>query len=272
MQTEQHFPEDYSARDRETLHKLVQKANPPAILYRYRGDSERTLSEISEPHIFFCEPHLLNDPFEYRAPVFWDKESLRRAWQVYALERGMNREHAEREFESFCALGIQKMQEGFESLRKNSGVVCFSAVSDSVRMWSYYANAHRGICIGYDSSTRPFCIAMAVNYQNPDKPLDVVATSQGSDPTNLADHISLRKGKEWSFEQEYRIPMGPVNGRPRRLPIAPQTIASIRFGAAISTEFRNKVVNALKNIPHRPRLIQMHCDYDRFILTEQSVE
>lgn len=271
MQMEQHFSEDYSERELEVLRKHVQKANPPSILYRYRGDSERTLSEISEPHIFFCEPRLLNDPFEYRAPIRWDKESIRRQWGIYASERGMNKEQAEREFVNYCNDGIQALQNGFEALQMDSGVACFSAVPNSVRMWSYYANSHRGICIGYDSSKRPFRLAMAVNYQNPESPIDIIATSQGSDPTILADHISLRKGSEWSFEQEYRIPMGPVNGRPRSLPIAPQAIASIRFGAAISTEFREKLIDALKNIPHRPRLIQMHCDYDRFILTEQSV-
>lgn len=65
----------------------------------------------------------------------------------------------------------------------------------SVRMWAYYAQSHRGICIGYRTNFLPFCFAMGVNYEDPTQPLDVLATLEG-DATLMADHVSLRKGKE----------------------------------------------------------------------------
>ena len=131
-----------------------------------------------------------------------------------------------------------------------------------------YAQAHEGICVGYDTTKRPFWVTQKVKYQNPETPFDVIAAFE-SDPTEIYANITCRKSSEWDFEEEYRI--APNLGDIRQIPFEASAIKEIRFGARIKTEFKEKVMDAVSHLPHRPTLIQMGCDFDRFILTESAI-
>ena len=135
-------------------------------------------------------------------------------------------------------------------------------------MWSYYAQSHEGVCLGFDSSRHSFFAALKVKYQSPDEPLDVAAILD-EDPTKLAEHISLRKAQEWEFEQEYRLIVGQIGNKPRLVPFDPFSLTEVRLGARLKDDFKAKLFEALNELPHRPRLIQMKCDFERFILREE---
>lgn len=135
-------------------------------------------------------------------------------------------------------------------------------------MWSYYAQSHEGICIGYDSKFRPFNVALKVKYQDPDEPFDVVAASI-SDPTEIAVNITLRKSLEWEFEEEYRVASNL--GNIHLIPFEESAIKEIRLGARIKDDFREEVIETISHLSHRPKLFQMDCDFYRFILTETPI-
>jgi hypothetical protein len=279
MKSKREMLDEYFARnevnhgERESLERLFTRANPPPTLYRYRKPNDWTLEEIAKQHIYAATPDDLNDPFEYSAPLLYNRESFKKYFvESFAPTQGLSAEQAEREFDTspFSAVP-QRVASVIESLRRETGVICFTAIPNSIRMWSYYAEAHKGICIGFDTRMGAFVAAMKVAYQNPDKPLDL-AEALRLDSTALADHISLRKAAEWEFEEEYRIPIGPIGDRPRAIPFPVEAITEIRFGARIQPEFRTKVIEAISRFPRRPRLIQMGCDFERFVLTEQIID
>src|SRR5438876_1180032 len=195
-------------REMEILGRLLQRANPPPILHRYRKPTKHTLEELRDHKIYAAMPDDLNDPFEHRGPISIDLPAFRKQFvEEFAPSRGICREQAEQEFDASAHLFGPKLFAGVDQLRKDSGVICLTAVPNSIRMWSYYADAHKGICIGYDTTVFPFMMAMQVTYRNPEGSLDVAAVLR-DDPSQLADHISLRKAAEWEFEREYRIPLG----------------------------------------------------------------
>src|SRR5207247_1223679 len=138
-------------------------------------------------------------------------------------------EQAAKEFDESAARLPKMIRDAVSRIRNDSGVICLSAVPDSIRMWSYYAEAHKGICIGYDTRVFPFSTAMKVIYENPGESLDLAGVLR-DDPSQLLDHVSLRKAAEWEFAQEYRIPLGQIENRPRALPYYPSALAVIRFG------------------------------------------
>jgi hypothetical protein len=254
----------------EIAQRFLARANPPSILYRYRTSSPRTLSEISKCEIYATKPDELNDPFECSAPVLWNVDLMRRHWvEEYAPMHGLSASEASKEFETSWKWGVQRMAEGLRQKTSQTGIVCFSAKPDSIRMWAYYAESHKGICVGYDTKFRPFNVAISVNYQNPDKPFDVFACLQ-NDPTEIANHIALRKAAEWKFEDEYRIPVN-IEGMPRLIPFEGTAIKEIRLGARIDPEFKEVVLKAISLLPVRPKLIQMACDFNRFVLTETII-
>jgi hypothetical protein len=117
---------------------------------------------------------------------------------------------------------------------------------------------------------KPFNITLEVKYKNLDNPFDVMAAIK-NDPTEIATNITFRKAEEWGFEKEYRIAsnLGDI----RQIPFHPSAIKEIRLGARINANlgFKEKLLEEISHLPQRPKLIQMGCDFDRFILTETVI-
>jgi hypothetical protein len=239
-------------------------------LFRYRRPTDRTLAEISKQRIYAARPDELNDPFEYAAPVFWNVDLMRRLFiEEFAPRRGLSPAEAAKQFDSSHESGMEQMHRGIKQIKDQAGIICLSAIPNSIRMWSYYAEAHTGICVGYDTTIRPFNVALEVKYQNPEKPFDIIA-AVNSDPTEIAGHISLRKAEEWKFEREYRIPVS-IGQNPRLIPFHPSAIKEIRFGARMKSDFKEKVLEAASKLPNHPMLIQMECEVERFVLNETVI-
>jgi hypothetical protein len=180
----------------------------------------------------------------------------------------MDAEEARTEAAAVDSSLVELLREEVNKIRSASGLICCSRNPRSNRMWAYYGGAHRGICIGYSTDLSPFCFAREVAYADPEASIDLLDTL-GQDPTLLSDQVSCRKGAEWSFEEEFRIPVGPfTKEHTRLLPIAPEAIVEIRLGAMIAPNFKADVLEAAAALSKPPRLIQMGCDHSRFQLTE----
>ena len=253
----------------ESCLKLLARASPPPALYRYRKPNGRTLDEISKQQIYLAPVSALNDPFECSAPVCWNPESMRRFLiEVYAPERGLSPVEAVQKFGSCSLDWIQESRRAvFAKGIDQTGFICLSAVPDSIRMWSYYSQAHEGICVSYDTEKWPFRASIKVAYQDPSTPLDVPDALM-RDSSEIAAHVTLRKSAEWEFEREYRIVISKIGDQPRLFPFDPLAITEVRLGARIKDDFREKVLEAISRLPRRPKLIQMACDHVRFVLTE----
>jgi hypothetical protein len=262
----EHFSRE--ALEAEMALQFLARANPPPILFRYRGTSKYVIEEISKQQLYAATSQELNDPFECRAPVVWNVKLMKEQFIQLAPVFGISPEKAAEEFNSSRDWGMKQLLEKWEATKAGTRIVCFSAKPNSIRMWSYYGQAHEGICVGYNTSGRPFWVAQKVKYQNPNTPFDVVAASQ-NDPMEIAANITCRKSSEWEFEEEYRVAsdLGDI----RYIPFDASAIKEIRLGARIKVEFKEKVMEAISHLPHRPTLIQMGCDFNRFILTESVI-
>jgi hypothetical protein len=261
-----------SEREWELFARFVAKSNPPPILHRYRRVSDWTIKELATPEVHVAGVDDMNDPFEYRAPLHIDVEKLRDALRTYAQKQlGMSAAAAEAEANVIGDIELEFFRGKLENLRASSGLVCATSDPRSNRMWAYYGDGHRGICISYSTAFAPFCFAREVSYSDPSGSIDLMDTLS-RDPSLLSDHVSCRKGTEWAFEQEYRIPVGPFpSDHTRLLPISTDSIIEIRLGAKILPDFKAKALSAMKSYPKKPRIIQMGCDHQTFRLTETAV-
>jgi hypothetical protein len=118
-------------------------------------------------------------------------------------------------------------------------------------------------------------------YRSPsDRTIDEISKQQiyAATSEELNDPFECRAPIVWNaesfrkqFEQEYRVAsdLGDI----RLIPFDASAIKVIRLGARINAnpEFKEKFLNAISQLPHRPKLIQMGCDFDRFILTETVI-
>jgi len=257
----------------ETLLRLLEKTSQPSVLHRYRSDSEWTIKEIANHEFHVARPEDMNDPFEHKTPLSIARGHLKVAFEAFCREeQGMDDGSIAGESSLVDDTKIQAIVGAIRNHLENSGLVCFSATPVSNRMWGYYASSHRGICIGYDTRYHPLQLTFPVIYEDPTEPLEIVDACQ-TDCTKFCDHLARRKGKEWEFEQEYRLPVGPIpDGHTRLLPVDPHGIAEIRLGVKIERKFKAKVLEAVSRLPMRPRIIQMVCDFERFQLVEKIIE
>ncbi len=110
-------------------------------------------------------------------------------------------------FEDFCNAINLGFAETDGLLYVSCKMSCFSEVKDSILMWSYYANCHKGICVEYDLSKLDSSILLnqqivenisKVHYS----PIraDVLPSSEASELNFLTS-----KAEVWSHEHEWRI-------------------------------------------------------------------
>jgi hypothetical protein len=90
---------------------------------------------------------------------------------------------------------------------ENFGVLCLSTVSDSIAMWSHYADKHRGIVIGFDSD-HPHLANLnwfTVDYSKERVPVSISWTLKKRDLSeNVPRQTLTTKSEVWSYEKEIR--------------------------------------------------------------------
>ncbi len=265
--------ENMSLRELRIFGRKFEKLNVPPVLYRYRRAANWTVKELAVPEVHVAAVDDMNDPFEYRAPLAIDIETTRKAFVAYAMsELQMEPAEAARQAAAVGDVEIAALRQKIGALRELSGLICFSSDPRSNRMWAYYAEGHKGVCIGYSTEFMPFAFAQAVRYADPVEPIDLIRSLE-VDPTILADEVSCRKGAEWAFEQEYRVPVGPIPAEHTRLlPVLAQAITEVRLGARIPDAFRAEVLSLVKVYSHKLRVFQMRCDERTFRLTETEIQ
>jgi hypothetical protein len=88
-----------------------------------------------------------------------------------------------------------------QEARRHSRVLCFAEEVDNELLWASYADYHRGLCLGFETSDPFFAGIQPVQYW--DAPKTEIAPP--STPANGVDSWSLIKSKAWEFQKEWRL-------------------------------------------------------------------
>lgn len=141
-------------------------------LYKYRSlagtSKEYTKRILLNNELYFANPMDFNDPFEMRF-------------------KDCNRPNT--------PVGLASA-----ILQTSLGICSLSTAKDDMQMWAYYADGHRGICIGFEAShvDSIFNEAKPVVYQHEFS--SVIDNSQKE-----IEKVILTKCESWSHEKEWRI-------------------------------------------------------------------
>lgn len=190
----------------------------PGILYKYRSlanlEGDRVRDTFENSAVYFPSPNEFNDPFDCKIELLLNGDEER--WKNFIGKRlktdRPNLSPADRlvEIHRIIRSGSYKNLDPSISTRaaKRAGVYCLSAVNDDILMWSHYANAHRGICIGFRAGPNDafFCRSQEVVYC-PTYPLTSIFDSD----ERRFETAVLTKSEHWNYEKEYRViePQGP---------------------------------------------------------------
>lgn len=106
-----------------------------------------------------------------------------------------------------------------DSVNKQFAITCFSEISDSILMWSHYANKHTGFCVEYNfEKCRNWdalinLLPVLYSVERPSLPMGLFDLSNPKEIklNNISDYVPelmmllLSKSNKWDYEKEWRI-------------------------------------------------------------------
>jgi hypothetical protein len=263
--------------------------NHKIMLYKYLKFGSLSYNSIlNDREVYFSSARNLNDPFEgipkYSFP---SKQSLKR----YLIKRGAK--HKQLKF--LISKGIEDLRSNFDKLReleedysKLTGVLCFTPHSDSLLMWSHYADSHRGICIGFEINL-PFDSEFGYGYdveykdeypeicmlQLNDQMAEVVNGTKNREQYYDADDMATKriftKSKCWSYENEVRYVRTPYMEGVGLMSFPSEIIKEVIIGCEIEKNDESTVINSVrKNVPHA-KLTKAYISKNEYKLEFKSI-
>ena len=177
-------------------------AGSNVLLYKYKSPKplEHLLDILSEERLYCPEYRALNDPFEGQF------------FSIFAVPLWFSVEHG------FPAVPSSKRPASIEELAYQTGnrhVCSLSSTVSDVRMWSLYADGHRGVALEIDFD----------NFDESPRKVSYVESLTEWGTTLLAgatpEQVLSCKTDHWRYECEYRV-IGsqhylPIKGRLRRI-------------------------------------------------------
>lgn len=256
----------------------------PRLLYRYRsllpGTRKFVERTITHGELFFAKPSSFNDPFDCQ-PTFsfnaTDLEILNYYTRVgmkpkHGMTPGMAMANARSKLHNratgprspIARETIQKLHT--ENVSERIGVLCLSEVRDDILMWGHYADNHRGICLGFESSNAFFENAHPVTY-SPERP---IINAFRDTRHQMLDAAIFTKAEHWRYEREWRQIRYQAGAGLSVVP--PEALAVVIFGCKATAEVEALVKTWIRRSRAKPRLLRAQPDPTKFSLNFRTVK
>ncbi len=260
----------------------------PKVLYKYQSFESKSLVNLEAHQIWFSTPNSFNDPFDcnfavnLRTLTKEDRTVIIRkmaeekipgldavALTAPLLTDGEANSRAEERFKENWQSYPSSIEAVMNRFYTTFGVACFTTKKLDMLMWSHYADGHRGFCLEFDTSFRPFLgggdCSGAIKVKYSKKYLFNLA-GIFSEENSAAMEILTNKGCSFRREKEYRIIH--VKGG-QATPYDSQCLKAVYFGANMSFENRCKIASALKG--STTKFFEMRKSKERFMLTYEPL-
>jgi hypothetical protein len=197
--------------------ELVVERMIPKYLYKFEKINEQTLRNLKNAQLFFNTPSSFNDPFDcsvLEASVILNHSDYIDIFKHYLNEHGIDLKTEIKDISDIPEKYRNQIYNGIQQILKqnqhqylyDTGCTCFSERNDHILMWSHYADGHKGFCLEFNTSFKPFQNAMQVNYSYdfPSINIKKLITDHQALDKDLLSPI-LTKHKFWCYEKEWRI-------------------------------------------------------------------
>lgn len=187
-------------------------------LYKYLAYDNGAKALINDGTLKYSHFSEFNDPFD--CVVSYDIEDSLEYYKsrkdlIKALGDKLNYSPSER---------IQKKRQLLKNVEKSFvngdfqrdllnpiGICCLSKVSDSILMWSHYANHHKGIVVEFNTFQDKYTelrdvekklLGFPIVYQNE---MPKISARNGQDGFSAVQSSILTKSLSWEYENEVRV-------------------------------------------------------------------
>lgn len=265
----------------------------PKYLYRYRKPNQFSLNELERDSVYYCTPEQQNDPFDSLLSVSMpniSKEIYRRQLpdliknpdiggslssekigesmqsdnpfdslihaytETLSNEKRSEMEKLHQVLRDFRERQNNELMDQIITLpRKTVRICCFTTDNQSELMWAHYADAHKGVCIAYDTDTIPvddirrrWLYPVIYSTSRYDITQVFLATlERGASHVLWPSLASVHKGANWAYEKEWRI-VRPPEVDPKGSVDYLTKPAQVYLGAQVDPDFQRQVENVAK--------------------------
>ena len=275
--------------------------SPTKPLYRYRGNIDYAVDEILDSYIYLEDVEKLNDPFD--SSYFVPFEKAKREKQLGKLllmgcifikdnpyyqkieeqmeKNGMYEDYIVTEdFFAFLEEEIKKYglnysanlmmkfyyENVFSSIHHNFGYsASFSERHDSILMWSYYSNSHKGVCLEYDLSSVD---GNTEEEKSILRSLKKVWYSSERYEDREGKFTPFVKAQEWAHEQEWRLYNRSSGGK-----VYFPYLKAVYLGMnlPIYSDEAEKIINAIKENGSNITLYKCYPDHNTYQIKENKI-
>lgn len=162
---------------------------------------------INDKLMFMRTLDKLNDPLE--GDLKCDFENMIKITLDNELYKNFSEEQKELIKSDYKKAKIEEYKISWENVKEFVSLACFCESYNINPMWAHYADNHSGICVGYnffkDKIIRDFCFPVYyVDVANNTK-VCMNLLKNLKEKNRLVSQLFLKKGKDWSYEKEWRI-------------------------------------------------------------------
>jgi hypothetical protein len=227
------------------------------------------LQDIFEKRkVFLNNATKFNDPFECRPSLTVDESKLAIAEYLKKLIKdefpNANRAEKNKLMRGGRPSLIDqvKLSKAYNGFIATVGIYSLSEKNDDLLMWAHYSNAHRGLCLEFDASTKDslFWEAFRVVYQE-DYP---IVNMMRLDEAEEFRKALLTKSSHWSYEQEWRILKMETEGGPGYFKFAPELLTGVIFGALMSDKHKKILKQWVQDYPVKISIYQATLNRSRY--------
>lgn len=265
----------------------------PEILYKYRDWNNKLHQRIiTENEIFLAKPSSLNDPFDSKIPIRFDKGSKEKAFEmaleIVKLEYPRYNDEAQQKIaKEIVDKGLWKDPRNIEAqtafqrqkIDKDFGICSFSDDKNLNLVWTHYGASHYGFCVGFNtqnlihelknrilSSTGLIIDLLNIDY------VDEFPYIDGFDESNDKNLIRVLKTKArpWDYEQEHRLIL--LNGTNKAVKLSDSVIQDVVFGIRMDEKFKKEIIATLKDKQNNSRLYQAKLSENSFEILFDEIQ
>lgn len=238
--------------------------DPPAILYKYRGNVGRDLKcLLVERCLYLASPLALNDPFDcfpaITTPDVVDYEEFISS-QIAKAPPGIGEKEVRRRCRLLLTSEAHRKRYSEEFYREDLGklgVLSLSAPRDEPLLWSHYASNAAGFAVGYRARTDGTLEALGA------APVRYTMQRPAMDPFDDKEdwfRILFTKSKHWSYEQEWRYVRMTQDGGVGVMTVPHNSIVEVCLGPKMTASDRDAVIKAARALADQPRIVQVQLD------------
>lgn len=231
----------------------------PSRLYKYRSlcgkAGEHTRDLVTRCEIYLSRQSEFNDPFDCDLHVNATADPVRRAARVRDLNPNASAEeiarlvadasspHREREME-------ETVRSEMREVTAKCGIFCLCERPDDIRMWSHYADGHRGICLEFAPQGNQLfgCDLLQVRYA---RRYPILSLYDDCDLEWTKRYLTT-KARAWKHEREWRI----LYHTPGIQQYPADELSGVILGARMSPDRREEVLRWLSEAPVHPKVFQ----------------